>query len=231
MTKIFKNLIDYDYKNINSYSITRLKTLIKKYKKLNFGLSKHIYNYKDKDGNIIFVFTNEEYDAIIKERNNRYIDEYGDVNDETGIKKMMLNDIYDEYYQYIQDKFNDAKYRLEQKEKDNKNNCECGVEVIQKHMNRHLLSKQHFDFTNGIKYVEKPKIYNCDCGSNDILFIQKKRHETSKKHIDWKNGIEPIEKSKYYECVICQVQQLKSNKWKHEQTKYHKDKIILCVEL
>jgi hypothetical protein len=222
-------LVDDDFQNINLYSITRLKSLMKKYNYILNGLKKHIFSIQC-NGERKQLFTNEEYNLLIKERNNRCIAEHGELINDRDVLTPMLNTLFDEYYEYVIDKHKNAKKLLIEKEQNNIFNCECGITVNNKNRIRHLMTKKHLDFVNGIEPVETQKLYNCECGSNDIWFIQKKRHEKTKKHLDFINGVEPVENSKYYNCEICNIKLLKSNKWNHLETKKHKDKIILCVE-
>jgi hypothetical protein len=214
--------VDNDFQNINLYSITRLKSFIEKYRYILNGLKKHEFAIQC-NGKRKQLFTDEEYKLLTKERNNRCIAENGELIKDKDVLISMLNTLYDEYYEYVKDKYKNAKKLLIEKEQNNIFNCECGISVNNKNRVRHLITKKHLDFINGIKPVEIPKLYNCECGSNDILFIQKKRHETSKKHLDFVNGSAPVENSKYYDCSICLVNLLKANKWKHEKTKKHPD--------
>jgi len=226
MVLTFKEMIDKDFINIERHTKSKIETIMLKYKLKMKGLLNHRTSYKEND-NIIQTFTEQERISIIKERNDIIKSTYHnniEITREMNIDE--LNELYNFYFEYIKNYYDKSNDIL--KNKDENYKCDCGSIVLYKNKERHENTDKH----KGIDNLN-PFKYDCECGSNQIIFSQRKTHEKSLKHIHFINGTEkpkPIREQKEtvkdYNCE-CGLKVLKSNNWKHNNSKSH----LLCITI
>lgn len=64
--------------------------------------------------------------------------------------------------------------------------CGCGVQVTVGHFRMHLLSRKHYEITNGIKKIRQEKRVKCECGK-EVYPENFASHLLTRKHINVSN--------------------------------------------
>jgi hypothetical protein len=225
-------MIDADYDMMNSYSISKAEKINNYYRQKLKGLLNKKHTTTDtQTGELKETFTNKERNAFIKEKEQNVKDGCYDKSQEEIKHKIVLNDLYEYYYDYIKQKYNKSKDIIKSKSDDYE--CECGAVVKKINKLRHENTDKHKSFIRGT-ITEKIEKFDCLCGSTQILYIQRKTHEKSAKHQNYINGVIPEKKepNNHYDCECGLTNILRTNRWKHENSKSHINKLnLLCIQI
>jgi hypothetical protein len=183
-TKTFNIKLDCDLQRIKKSRFSTLSSFIKTYEILIKKFEKPLIT---KNTYSICLYTGYGFPfrtEILNKLNVQYQKDYG-----RDFNYLMDDDNYCEQQDLIRELIKTYKPKVEQILNEailryntfNRYICECGKDVRKDSKNKHLKSKHHFNFINGII---KEDTFKCECGI-EVLNKNKNNHFNTHKHKLW----------------------------------------------